>query len=60
MKIRNPAALAGMLEEYSIDIWFSTEGTAPSPSSPSFLDGDVLAFGNRVVEHMILGVEAPL
>jgi len=39
----NPDRLATMLEEYDIDIWFSTEGTAPTPEAPLFLDGDLLS-----------------
>jgi hypothetical protein len=35
--------LPGLLEEYNIDIWFSTEGTAPTPETPQFLDGDLLS-----------------
>jgi hypothetical protein len=35
--------LAGLLEEYGIDIWFSIEGTAPTPEAPAFLDGDLLS-----------------
>ena len=39
--VSNPGSFAGMLVEFSIDIWFSTEGTAPSPGLPGFLDGDL-------------------
>jgi hypothetical protein len=35
--------LPEMLEQYDIDIWFSTEGTAPTPEAPQFLDGDLLS-----------------
>lgn len=31
------------LKKYNIDIWFSTEGTAPTPNNPGFLDGDLLS-----------------
>jgi len=41
--VQNPGALAGWLRQYSIDIWFSTEGTGPTPSQPLFLDGDLLS-----------------
>ena len=41
--LRNPGALAGMLNQYGIDIWFSTEGTGPYPEQPRFLDGDLLS-----------------
>ena len=39
----DPKALIEYLEEYNIDIWFSTEGTAPTPEEPQFLDGDLLS-----------------
>lgn len=39
----NPRALTGYLKEYDLDIWFSTEGTPPSPGQPRFLDGDLLS-----------------
>ncbi|MFN2129040.1 MAG: hypothetical protein ACK2VD_00830 [Anaerolineae bacterium] len=35
--------LAGMLETYNIDIWFSTEGTWTSIDPAGFLDGDLLS-----------------
>jgi hypothetical protein len=35
--------LAGMLEQWSIDIWFSTEGTLGPVADPGFLDGDLLS-----------------
>jgi len=38
-----PGKMPGYLKEYGIDIWFSTEGTAPSPLRPRFLDGDLLS-----------------
>ncbi len=45
--------LPEMLERYDIDIWFSTEGTAPTPEAPQFLDGDLLSArtGNIVVAN---------
>ena len=36
-------ALQASLQEYEIDIWFSTEGSAPYPLSPAFVDGDLLS-----------------
>jgi len=40
----NPEALIEFLEKYGIDIYFSTEGTAPwRPEEPGFLDGDLLS-----------------
>ena len=41
--LENPKALIEYLEKYGIDIWFSTEGTAPWPKEPKFLDGDLLS-----------------
>lgn len=39
----NTEALIKYLKELGIDIWFSTEGTAPWPKEPKFLDGDLLS-----------------
>ena len=39
----NPGALPELLEELKVDILFSTEGTAPVPEKPRFLDGDLLS-----------------
>jgi hypothetical protein len=41
--VDNPGSLASMLRQYSIDIWFSTEGTGPGVELPLFLDGDLLS-----------------
>jgi len=41
--LENPKELIEYLEKYDIDIWFSTEGTAPWPKEPRFLDGDLLS-----------------
>jgi hypothetical protein len=38
-----PGILPELLQEHELDIWFSTEGTAPTPDSPGFLDGDLLS-----------------
>lgn len=38
-----PDSLAQLLETYGIDIRFSTEGSAPTPAIPSFIDGDLLS-----------------
>ncbi|MGB3458120.1 MAG: CARDB domain-containing protein [Halobacteriota archaeon] len=45
----NPNALPGLLKERNIDIWFSTEGTAPKPEDPGFLDGDLLSARDGVI-----------
>lgn len=51
----NPGMLPQMLEEYGIDIWFSTEGTAPEVEKPLFLDGDLLsAQGDIVADNALL------
>ena len=47
--VRDPDALAGRLRQYGIDIWFSTEGTGPTPSQPLFLDGDLLSANNGTI-----------
>ena len=47
--VQNPGALAGMLEEHSIDIWFSIEGTAEIAGAPTILDGDLLSAANGTV-----------
>lgn len=41
--IDEPRLLIDLLNQYEVDIWFSTEGTAPSSPAPYFLDGDVLS-----------------
>lgn len=47
----NPGELFERLEQYDVDIWFSTEGTADPLESPRFLDGDLLSarFGVIIV-----------
>lgn len=47
----NPVTLSKSLEEYDIDIWFSTEGTPPPLEKPMFLDGDLLSATGTVVGH---------
>ncbi len=48
--VQNPSALAGRLRQWSVDIWFSTEGTAPSvEEQPLFLDGDLLSARDGVI-----------
>jgi len=39
----DPNALMERLQGLPFDIWFSTEGTAPVPNAPGFLDGDLLS-----------------
>jgi hypothetical protein len=39
----NPGLLIQLLEEFGVDIWFSTEGTGFPPQEPLFLDGDLLS-----------------
>jgi hypothetical protein len=41
--VENPGALSEILTKNEIDIWFSTEETAPTVESPAFLDGDLLS-----------------
>ena len=45
----NPNALPELLKERNIDIWFSTEGTAPKPEDPGFLDGDLLSARDGII-----------
>lgn len=47
--LKNPGLLAGMLEAFNIDIWFSTEGTAPIVKESRFLDGDLLSARNGII-----------
>ncbi|MFC2095867.1 hypothetical protein ACFLSW_05475 [Candidatus Bipolaricaulota bacterium] len=42
-------ALQATLRQYGVDIWFSTEGTAPYPAFPAFLDGDLLSARDGVI-----------
>ena len=42
-------ALQVSLRQYDIDIWFSTEGTAPYPTWPAFLDGDLLSARDGII-----------
>jgi len=44
-----PDLLVGMLRQWQIDIWFSTEGTGPKPDQPGFLDGDLLSVANGAI-----------
>ncbi len=39
----NPQRLIETLKKLGLDIWFSTEGTAPTVRNPLFLDGDLLS-----------------
>ena len=42
-------ALQATLRQYGVDIWFSTEGTAPYPTFPAFLDGDLLSARDGII-----------
>jgi hypothetical protein len=44
-----PDLLGRLLEEFEIDIWFSTEGTRESPLGLVFLDGDLLSARDAAV-----------
>ncbi|MBN1640085.1 MAG: hypothetical protein JXA09_02525, partial [Anaerolineae bacterium] len=39
----DPGLLSGLLTEYGVDIWFSTEGTFRPVGAQGFLDGDLLS-----------------
>lgn len=41
--LSQPDLLVDLLAEYNVDIWFSTEGTAPNGAPVPFLDGDLLS-----------------
>ncbi len=45
----NPSALVEFLEQFDIDILFSTEGTGTFPEKPLFLDGDLLSARNGTI-----------
>jgi len=47
--LENPEELIEYLKKYDINIWFSTEGTAPFPNAPRFLDGDLLSAADGTV-----------
>jgi hypothetical protein len=55
-------ALQASLRQYDIDIWFSTEGTAPYPAWPTFLDGDLLSARDGIIvarNSLLLPVGVP-
>jgi hypothetical protein len=47
--LKDPTRLPDMLRRYGIRLWFSTEGTGPSPEKPRFLDGDLLSAADGTV-----------
>jgi len=55
--LKTPDALAGMLRQWNIDIWFSTEGTPPQVNAPQFLDGDLLSARDGII---VIGNDALL
>jgi hypothetical protein len=60
--LEDPGRVPGYLKEYGIDIWFSTEGTAPSPQRPRFLDGDLLSAATGTIvlsNHDALPISVP-
>lgn len=46
---RRGGTLQASLRQFEVDIWFSTEGTAPTPTRPGFLDGDLLSARDGVI-----------
>ena len=49
--LEKPDLLIEYLEKDDIDIWFSTEGTSPTPKEgPGFLDGDLLSAASGTIE----------
>ncbi len=49
--IADPNKLLDLMKELEVDIWFSIEGTGPTPKAPGVLDGDLLSAltGTKVV-----------
>jgi hypothetical protein len=41
--LNDPEALLALLEAYDVDFWVSTEGNAPTPSTPGLVGGDLLS-----------------
>ena len=54
--IADPELLLKIMEELKVDIWFSIEGTSPTPKAPGILDGDLLSAvkGTKVVPQASL------
>ncbi len=51
----DPATYIGRLKELGVDIWYSIEGTGPTPKAPGVLDGDILSLtGAKVVPQNAL------
>lgn len=52
----DPKVFIELLKELEVDIWFSIEGTGPTPESPGILDGDILslATGSKVAPQAAL------
>lgn len=60
--IANPNKFLDLMKELKVDIWFSIEGTGPTPKAPGVLDGDLLsaATGTKVVsQHSLLDPPIP-
>ncbi len=47
--LQDPAKLPALLEDFRIDLWFSTEGSLRTVGRPSFLDGDLLSARDGVI-----------
>ena len=45
----NAERLIKILQKLNLDIWFSTEGTAPIVGKPMFLDGDLLSAAKGII-----------
>jgi hypothetical protein len=50
--LTEPGMLSGLLDEFSVDIWYSTEGTPGPVGRPLFLDGDMLSALSGKVEDV--------
>lgn len=51
--LADPELLLDLLDTHDVDLWISTEGTAPTTTAPAFLDGDLLSVrtGNVVARQ---------
>lgn len=59
-----PAQVPGLMRQFLVDLWFSTEGTCDEPAAggpPRFLDGDVLSVvgGGIVIPQSALMAATP-
>lgn len=58
--VQNPGLLLELFEAFDVDVWFSTEGTAPERDKPLFLDGDLLSARTGAIVRPQTGLFAML